>query len=79
MPRSKTKSCPKTFSGSSKKTENVPKNNKENELKVKAEELLDGIEASLNNSFPDLSKFKYDKKPHIKIEFDKNSSVKDVR
>lgn len=85
MPRSKIKSCSKTITGNERNTDNSKKT--ENELKEQAvifcEKMLDSVEARLNKSLenfpPDLSKFKYDKKPHVKIEFEKVSPLKEVR
>ncbi|KOB72130.1 Endonuclease III-like protein 1, partial [Operophtera brumata] len=76
MPRSKTKSCVQTITGG----ERITGTSKIIENEAQAEKLLDCIEKRVNESIEtisNLSKFKYDKKPHLKIEFENDSSVKE--
>lgn len=81
MPRSKTKSCPNDSAKRSKKTGATLNPHGENDIiskvQVKTETSQD-IADSLNKSVPDLSMFRFEKRPPVKIEFDSESPVKEV-
>lgn len=57
--------------------ENDLTKNKE-DIKVKLEP-TDEEEPSTSGTPPDLSRFKFQKKPHVKIEFEKDSPTKQVK
>ncbi|XP_059051534.1 endonuclease III-like protein 1 [Achroia grisella] len=79
MPRGKTKSIVHTKQAKLSKS-TIDSREKMNQISVKkeVEEESEPLqESSSSISVPDLSHFKFEKKPHIKIEYEKDSPVKD--
>lgn len=86
MPRAKTKTAATTSALLDKMSRNICKNNdliNENESDNKENPIIkiepsEPLESQPSPSKMDLSKFRFEKKPHVKIEFDKDSPTKDV-
>lgn len=87
MPRAKTKTAATTSTLSTLTSKNTCKNNdlvNETESEIKEIPIIkieppEVLESQPSPSKMDLSKFRFEKKPHVKIEFDKDSPTKDVR
>lgn len=85
MPRVKTKAAvntgpsKKTLKNAYKNNENMDVVNETNEnIALKIELNPELSKDPLSPSKTDLSKFRFEKKPHVKIEFENDSPVKEV-